>query len=66
MTFMDKVILPIQIVVTGFACLIAIFVKSLLLLHKPAKMFSLWFQMRIIWKLNTIHQRIKDKKHKLK
>jgi len=66
MTFMDKVIFPIQIVITGMACLVVIFVKGLLLLHKPASMFKLWFQMRIVWKLNTIHQKLKERKQNAK
>jgi hypothetical protein len=64
MTFMDKVIFPIQIIITGMACLVAIFVKGLLLLHKPVSMLKLWFQMRIVWKLNRIHQKLNKRKKK--
>jgi hypothetical protein len=27
-------------------------------------MFKLWFQMRIVWKLNTIHQKLNKRKKK--
>ena len=61
---LDKLILPIQIIITGIAYILTILVKSMLWLHKPAKMFSMWFQIRVLWKLNAIHQRIKDKNNK--
>ena len=62
MTFMDKVILPIQIFVTGIAFILSIIIKSMLWIHKPAKMFSMWFRIRVLWKLNAIHVKLKKEK----
>ena len=60
----DKLLLPLQIFITGIAYIISIFVKSLLWLHKPAKMFSIWFQIRVLWKLNAIHVKLKERNDK--
>lgn len=59
---LDKLILPVQIIVTGIAYIISIFIKSLLWLHKPSKMFGMWFKIRILWKLNAIHIKLKKEK----
>ncbi len=58
----DKLILPLQILITGFAYIISVFVKSLLWLHKPTKMISIWFKIKILWKLNAIHVKLKKEK----
>lgn len=61
---LNKLILPIQIFITGIAYILTIFLKSMLWLHKPAKMFSMWFTIRILWKLNAIHVKLKERNDK--
>jgi hypothetical protein len=59
---LDKLILPLQIFVTGIAYIISILIKSMLWLHKPSKMFGMWFKIRVLWKLNAIHVKLKERK----
>jgi hypothetical protein len=59
---LNKLILPLQILITGIAFILSILVKSMLWIHKPAKMFGMWFKIRVLWKLNTIHVKLKKEK----
>jgi hypothetical protein len=63
---LDKLIYPVLLIITGCGYVIAFLVKAMLSLHKPMEIFSLWFRMRILWKLNSIHIKIKNRKHKCK
>jgi len=57
----DKLIYPVLIMLTGFAYIITAFVKIILSLHKPINKFKWWVKIKLLWKLNNIHNKIKLK-----
>ena len=58
---LDKLIYPVLLIITGFAYIIAAFVKIILSLHKPIHTFKWWVKIKLLWKLNNIHNKIKLK-----
>ena len=58
---MNTVILPILYIITGFGYIIGAFVKAIISLERPINIFALWFKMRLLWKLQRLHRKIKER-----
>ena len=55
----DKLLLPILYFITFIAWLLSFIIRSLLWFDKPIKRFGYWWTIKVWWKLNQIHLKIK-------